>query len=306
MRAFKGLGPLLLIGIAGLALMFFLSEPGAKWLTEKFTPPPPSTLVVGRIVHLEGHLNRIIDGQVTEVKAPLVGPLEIHDGERVEVSKGGRALVILSSLDEFEFGSLSSVHLQLWNSLDPASPIYLGWLAGPVELRKMGVKGKAYVVKDGRLYLPGQRPVQKAMALTVLRAAPLDMTLAESQPIGDADAFEGSGEEDENGGGERKTGSFGAEPETLSNEYIDEVIATRQAQFQKCWLSKLKDEPNLKGKIVVQFLISKRGRVREPHISDSTLADETLKKCVTQVIERLQFRSFSGAEISLTYPISFE
>lgn len=305
MRALKGLSPFFLIGIAGLASIFFLSEPGSKWLATKLNPPHATTLVVGRIVHLEGALKTIIDGQVLEAKAPLNGPLDLHDGERVEVDKDGRALVILNSQDEFELGSLSAVNLQLWNPHDPSAAVYLNWMAGPIEHRKAGVKGKAYVVKDGRLYLPGQKPTQKALALTVLRSAPLDMGLAESQSGSAANEFEDSTEK-ESDGEEKPSEAFGAEPETLSNEYIDEMIATRQNQFQKCWLTRLKDEPDLKGKIVLQFEISRRGKVREIQISEATLNDETLKKCVIQVVERITFRTFKGPEISLTYPINFE
>lgn len=284
--------------------MFFLSEPGSKWLASKINRSPPDTLVVGRIVHLEGSLKHIIDGQVTEATAPLAGPFDIHDGERVEVEKDARALLILNSQDEFELGSLAAINLQLWNPRDPSSAIYLNWMAGPVHHRKGGVRGKAYVVKDGRLYLPGQKPTQKALALTVLRSAPLDMQLAEVQS-GSNDEFEAASDKDRENG-TRSEESFGTEPETLANEYIDEMIATRQTQFQNCWLTRLKEDPNLKGKIVVQFEISRRGKVRDVRINEATLNDDTLKKCIVQVIERIPFRSFKGPEISLTYPIAFE
>jgi hypothetical protein len=159
------------------------------------------------------------------------------------------------------------------------------------------VKGKAYLIHEGRLYFPGQKPVDKPLALTVLRSAPLDMQLA------DAGATETPPEDEPVVNTEQK---FGPEPDTLSNEYIDEMIVGRQGQLQKCWLGRLKDNPSLKGQILLQFEITRRGQVKDLRIADSNIEDELLKKCVTSVIERLSFRPFKGQEISLSYPINFE
>jgi hypothetical protein len=100
--------------------------------------------------------------------------------------------------------------------------------------------------------------------------------------------------------------SPGVDPETLSNEYIDETISNRQGLLQKCWMSRLKDAPNLKGRMVLQFEISRRGHVKEARIADATFEDDVLKKCVLTVISRITFREYRGPEISLSYPISFE
>ena len=94
--------------------------------------------------------------------------------------------------------------------------------------------------------------------------------------------------------------------DSLSNEYIDEVIVSRQSQLQKCWLSRLKDSPGLKGQIVLQFEISRRGKVRDLRVVDTTFDDDTLKRCVVTVFERLTFRPFKGQEITLSYPVAFE
>jgi hypothetical protein len=150
------------------------------------------------------------------------------------------------------------------------------------------------------------------MALTVLRSAPLDMELAGDTPEDSDFATYPSGEvsepadEDptEAGGGGKSAAT--ALPETLSNEYIDDTIASRQGQLQKCWMSRLQDHPDLKGQVTLQFEISHSGKVHELKIADSSLHDDALIKCVSSVIERIVFRGFSGPEISLSYPIRFE
>ena len=199
---------------------------------------------------------------------------------------------------------------QLWNERDSASAIYMTVMAGDVELQKGGVRGRAYVVREGRLYLPGQPAAKKALALTVLRSAPLDMTLGSKDgshpPANDFENDGSSSATAASGDTTRPDTGFSSEPETLSNDYIDEMIVSRQGQLQKCWLTRLKDKPGLKGQLMVQLEINRRGKVKEAKVTDSNLNDEALNKCVTSVLERIPFRSFKGSEISLSYPIGFE
>lgn len=296
MRALKGLAPLLLIGIAGLAWLLFISEPGARWLSKVFAPAPPPGPTVGRVMSVSGSVKRIRGGDVAVIAST---PAELHDGERLETDAGASALVLLNSQDEIALSPLSGVAFQLWNEQDPQSAIYLTVLGGDIDLKKPGVHGRAYVVRDGRLYLPGQKAVKKPMALTVLRSAPLDMTL-------NAPSTEDFEPDSASAAKPAETTSFAGEPETLSNEYIDEMIVARKNQLQKCWLGRLKDKPGLKGQLVLQIEISRRGKVKDVRVTDSTLGDESLNKCVMTVVERIPFRSFRGAEISLSYPIGFE
>ena len=185
-RGLKGLVPLLLIGTAGLTCLLFLSEPGAHWLTSFLAPPPARGAVVARLVRADGSVQRVHGGDVQKLNGPLSAPLELHDGDRIETGRQSQALLILNSQDEVEMQPLTSMTLQLWNERDPFSPLYLSLLNGDMDLQKSGVKGRAYVVREGRLYLPGQKPEKKALALTVLRSAPLDMELAGSASASDS------------------------------------------------------------------------------------------------------------------------
>jgi hypothetical protein len=235
--------------------------------------------------------------------SPLPQPLDLRDGDQLQSSVQSKAIFILNSRDEFELPAGALVQFQLWNSRDANSAVYLTSIVGQLNLRQPGVQGKSYVVKDGRLYLPGQKPQQKPMALTVLKAAPLDLQLNEKpkvdgvRPVEDFENDNLSTPED---------ASSRVEPHTLSNEMIDETIVENQGHLQKCWLSRLKDAPNLKGQLVIQFEITKRGKVKDARVAETTLEDETLQKCVLAVMERISFRSYNGSEISLSYPIKFE
>ena len=302
MRGLKGLGPLLLVGIAGLAWVLFLSEPGANWLASLFTPADTRGAAIGRLVFAEGLVRHVLGGDVQKLTSPLNSPIDLHDGDRIETDNGARAVILLNSQDELELKPLSAVTLQLWNEKDAFSALYITVLNGDVESRKSGVRGRAYLVRNGRLYLPSQKASKKPMALTVLRSAPLDMGLSSEKGVDGGADFE----PDRSLPADKTPSGFTSEHETLSNDYIDEMIVSRQAQLQKCWLSRIKDKPDKKGQILIQFEISRRGKVKELKVADSSLSDESLQKCVLTVIERITFRSFKGPEISVSYPINFE
>jgi|GEM_PF-6872087 len=300
----RGLKLLPVILLAGLLWFLFASERGSTWLAQKITASQSTGPVVGKLVSAEGGFKRIHQGGVELLRGPLGNPLELHDGDRLEVDRGSKLIMILNSQDELELGELSAVSLHLWNLADTNSPVYIQWFNGELNARKKGVRGKAYLIREGRLYFPGQKPVDKPLALTVLRAAPVDMQLADQAGVEDTGFTADDKEESEELPAE--AAKFGSQPDTLSNEYIDDMIVSRQGQLQKCWLSRLKDNPNLKGQMVLQFEISRRGKVRELRVADSNLEDDVLKRCVMSVIERIPFRAYKGQEISLSYPINFE
>lgn len=302
MNRIKGFGPLIAVAALGL-LVAILAEPVSKWLASSHSGQ--GRRVLGKVVLTEGSVRHLHDGDSDLLPAPVSHPVDLSDGDRLQTGAKSRAVVSLASGDEFEIHADSAVEFQLWNPKDSNSPIYVTLLSGEPTLRTAGVRGKAYVVKDGRLYLPGQAPKHKPMALTVLRNAPLDLHLAETD--------ETIPSEDQSGGtagnepvAEDTAAQPVAAPDTLSNEYIDETISGQQGLFSKCWLTHLKDAPKAKGQITVQFEITRHGKVRDARVADASLNDEPLKKCVVSVFERIQFRPYKGSEISLSYPINFE
>lgn len=160
MRSFKTLFPLLTVGAAVLTWLI-LSEPGAKIVSRWLAPWQPTGPEVAQVTQLQGTMKTIRDGRVEKFEGSLGAPVQLFSGDRLEVDAHSRAILGLNSKDEFEVSALSALSLELWNDRDPASPIYLTLLSGGLEVRQAGPKGKAYVVRDGRLYLPGQKASAK-------------------------------------------------------------------------------------------------------------------------------------------------
>lgn len=297
----RGLRLLPFLILAAALWFLFASERGSEWLARQITSTESNGPVVGKVVSAKGTFKRIFHGGVKVFNGPLEKPVDLHEGDRLETDRSASLILLLNSQDEIEVSELSALSLHLWNAKDQNSPVYIQWFNGDLNSRKTGVREKAYIIRDGRLFFPGQKPTNKPLALTVLRSAPVDLQLADGTESEDFAADETTAEEIND-----NAPKFSGEPNTLSNEYIDEMIAGRRGQLQKCWLGRLKDNPNLKGQMTLQFEISRRGKVRELRVSDSSLDDDVLKRCVMSVVERIQFRSYSGQEISLSYPINFE
>lgn len=296
MRHWQTLTPLILALGAGLIWLAFLSEPSGRWLTKYFSKDSDASPAVGQIITLDGRAQSTLEGEMEELHGPLSAPRVLRSGEKLDVDANSRAVVELNSKDEVALEALSSVTFLLWDKSKTESPVYVYLNTGRVELYKAGEKGKAYIIRDGKLYSPGQRMRERPMALTVLRSAPLDMELAQNEAAEEVI-------EDDMG---EPPAAGPADPETLSNEYIDEMIVHHQPQLQRCWLSRIKEFPQLKGQMVLQFEINRRGRVKEVQAVESSIEDEQLKRCVATVFERIQFRPFKGSEIVLTYPLHFE
>lgn len=309
MRRLQSFAPLLLLILAALIWFTFVSESLTNWFAKMANRAEYNGQLIGKVVRTEGSTRVLHLSDIKLVPSPTEKPVELRDGDQVQTSVDSKAIFVLNSQDEFQLDSGGLVRFQLWNPKDANSPVYITVELGQLTHTKLGIKGRAFLVKDGRLYLPGQKPLDRPMALTVLRNAPLDMNLADASTDGATSTQDGnssgaaSADIDDS---TQNTPGSPADPETISNEYIDDTIAGRQGQLQKCWLSRLKDAPKLKGQIVLQFEITRRGRVKDIRITDATLDDEVLSKCVVSVISRITFRQYKGPEISLSYPITFE
>lgn len=303
-----------LLVLAGLGWFFLVSDYGSEWLAKHVITTNSKGLVVGKITSIEGEAKRIHAGGVDKLTSPLAAQIELFDGDRVETAAKTHLTLVLNSQDELELEPLTAVNFSVWNPRANGSPIYIQALVGEARVKTQGVRGKAYFVREGRLYYPGQLPSEKPMALTIPRdesVAALELAEGDESEVSieiddskvnEPTSPESQGDADDVPPNKR----FGVEPETLSNEYIDETITSRGKQFQKCWLLRLKDNPDLKGRITLQFEISKRGRAQGVRATESTVDDEALVRCVITVVERITFRPFKGSEISVSYPLTFE
>ncbi len=287
----------------GLGLVLILGVLLASPLATKFAGwihPLSRPAQVGQIVKItgEGSINR--DGEFIKLHGEM-SSIPLFSRDRIQTKSDAGLVLALNSQDEIEIAPNSEFQIQLWNETEKNSPLLVDWLAGPpIKILRQGVPGQAYLIYSEKLYRLGPISTPKPLALTVLRNMDTDLSLANSNVAEEQTDSESEKSSDE------ESAPTTAALFTLSNEYIDEVIAAKQALFQRCWIPRLRENPKLKGSMVLQIEISKRGEVKQVQTIDSSLNDPELERCVSSVIERIRFRPFSGPEISVSYPIYFE
>jgi TonB family protein len=94
--------------------------------------------------------------------------------------------------------------------------------------------------------------------------------------------------------------------ETLSDEYISQVVNSQKPFFNRCYAQHLRLNPDSRGQIHLAFTINVQGKVATVSLIQSTLSDPQLEKCTMSVIERCRFKAFDGDPIVVNYPINFE
>ena len=92
---------------------------------------------------------------------------------------------------------------------------------------------------------------------------------------------------------------------------MDKALVRRVArqhinELRFCYEIALQKEPELKGSLDVNLLISSRGAVNVAEVSSSTLESSTLERCVTNKIRRWMFPSLrEGVSAKILLPITF-
>ena len=94
-------------------------------------------------------------------------------------------------------------------------------------------------------------------------------------------------------------------PETRSMSDIQRVIARSRVDAKRCYDDGLAKNPNLTGKITIEFRIMPDGRVRDAKKSDGSLGDAAVETCIVHVIEGLRFPPDHEGPQTVRVPFAF-
>lgn len=94
--------------------------------------------------------------------------------------------------------------------------------------------------------------------------------------------------------------------ETLSDEYIAQIVNSQKPFFNRCYAQHLRLNPDSHGQIHMAFTVDVDGKVSSVSLVNSSMSDPALEKCTMSVLERCRFRAFDGDPIVVNYPINFE
>jgi hypothetical protein len=77
------------------------------------------------------------------------------------------------------------------------------------------------------------------------------------------------------------------------------------ATLRRCYVSGLGRDPNLRGDVVVRFVIEPDGKVSHAENDDGNMPDDYVVRCVVRAFQALTFPQAEGAPLTLEYPIAF-
>ena len=94
---------------------------------------------------------------------------------------------------------------------------------------------------------------------------------------------------------------------SLSREVVSRYVRRHRNEIRYCYQRRLDSRPELRGRVVVRFVISPGGAVSSSAVASSTLGDPETEQCVARAIQRIAFpQPEGGGVVVVTLPFQFE
>jgi hypothetical protein len=105
----------------------------------------------------------------------------------------------------------------------------------------------------------------------------------------------------------RKTVRLGATTDggRLPPKVIQRIVRQHYGRFRLCYEQGLRNNPNLRGRFSVRFIIGRDGSVSNVGNAGSDLPDPGVVQCVTRAYYGLSFPQPEGGIVTVVYPIMF-
>ncbi len=91
----------------------------------------------------------------------------------------------------------------------------------------------------------------------------------------------------------------------LSPEQINRVVMANQAAIRYCYEVEVQRQPNLRGRVSINWRINLQGSVTSARVAESTLRNARVEGCMVRQIRRWRFPQPDGGEVVVTYPFIF-
>ncbi len=100
------------------------------------------------------------------------------------------------------------------------------------------------------------------------------------------------------------TGAFSSSG-SLDSRVIARVVKSGMGGIKYCYEVGLKKNPKLGGKVVVEFVIGRTGRVSSARVAFSSLGDSEVESCIVRRILRFRFPPPKNGSVKVSYPFIF-
>ena len=92
----------------------------------------------------------------------------------------------------------------------------------------------------------------------------------------------------------------------LEKSIVQNVVRDHQGEIRSCYERALSGKPDISGRLTVVWTITSQGKVSEPSVKDSKLADESLENCIVDAVKSWEFPApEGGGQVSVEFPFEF-
>lgn len=91
----------------------------------------------------------------------------------------------------------------------------------------------------------------------------------------------------------------------LDQGVIRRIVNAHLAEVRYCYNEGLSTDPELQGRVGVQFTIAASGTVEDASVASTTLDNAEVAECITGAVKRWQFPRSEGESTVVTYPFVF-
>jgi len=92
----------------------------------------------------------------------------------------------------------------------------------------------------------------------------------------------------------------------LNQKVVGAVIQANVGAFKTCFERRLRQIPDLSGRVFVEFIIGLDGAVSQVSVLENTTRDAVFAQCLTRQVQRLRFPPPEGGEVTFVFPFIFE
>jgi TonB family protein len=84
------------------------------------------------------------------------------------------------------------------------------------------------------------------------------------------------------------------------------VINRRIGGVRACYSRALKSNPNIFGRLEIQFTIGSTGQVTDVEVLNDTIGSDSLRECIISAVRTWNFPAPKDGDVTIKYPFIFE
>jgi hypothetical protein len=291
MRRKAGIG--FLAAILSIVLLVAYSRSIAEFFVGLFYKEPTETTQTTRLGQIEE-----ISGAVS-IKSNRQSGFQIVKGNRplfhldqIKTEMGSTAQLNFTSGWVLRLDSKKNIIIESYHPGKEDAPVLMTLTFGNYSVLKAGHSGTLFVLNQNKILSPQTPPITRERQIVVVSPA-----ISSEKSVG-LPSTTTPGHMPE----KIKMG----EEETLSSSYIESVLSLRATEFRHCQQNSLRDGQPAEGSLLLSLTIQPNGKVQSVKLLQNSTKSNPLADCAKSVVERVQFHTFSGLPITLTYPLDFK